>query len=54
MIRSDIRPDHPIGGWSGSGSSVTLKRMLLEAGIVILSAVCFVLLDLYVFGCGRV
>jgi hypothetical protein len=29
-------------------------RMVLEIGIVILSIVCFVLLDLYVIGCERI
>ena len=29
-------------------------RMLLEIGVVVLSIVCFVLLDLYVAGCERV
>jgi len=28
--------------------------MVLEIGIVILSIVCFVLLDLYVIGCERI
>jgi hypothetical protein len=30
------------------------ERMLLEIAIVVLSIVCFVLLDLYVVGCERV
>jgi hypothetical protein len=30
------------------------EAVLLEIGIVVLSVVCFVLLDLYVIGCERV
>jgi hypothetical protein len=30
------------------------EAMLLELGIVVLSIVCFVLLDLYVVGCEKV
>ncbi|MGA8796653.1 MAG: hypothetical protein WB526_06250 [Candidatus Cybelea sp.] len=30
------------------------ERMLLEIGIVALSIVCFVVLDLYIIGCERV
>jgi hypothetical protein len=54
IIRSDIPSDHPIGGWFLSFHSVMLGAMLLEIGIVLLSILCFVLLDLYVVGCERV
>jgi|HubBroStandDraft_5_1064220.scaffolds.fasta_scaffold1661463_1 hypothetical protein len=38
----------------GAKSAYPKVRMLLEAGIVVLSIVCFVVLDLYVLGCERV
>ncbi|HEY2476416.1 MAG TPA: hypothetical protein VGI19_16680 [Candidatus Cybelea sp.] len=37
-----------------SEASGYLHCMLLELGIVVLAIGCFVVLDLYVVGCGRV
>jgi hypothetical protein len=39
---------------NGAGSAYSRDEMLLEIGIVFLSIVCFVLLDLYVIGCEKV
>lgn len=36
------------------GAGRYLQCMLLELGIVVLSIVCFVALDLYVLGCEKV
>jgi hypothetical protein len=39
---------------NGGQSAYSRDEMLLEIGIVLLSIVCFALLDLYVIGCERV
>jgi hypothetical protein len=49
-----IRPDDPIGGWRCAELLSYPHCMWLELGVVALSIVCFVLLDLYVVGCERV
>jgi hypothetical protein len=46
IIRSDV-------GEAGE-SAYPRSEMLLEVGIVVLSVICFVLLDLYVLGCEKV
>jgi hypothetical protein len=53
MIRPDVQPDNPIGGWHRQRRSAMLRRMLLELGVIALTIVCFVLLDLYVVGSER-
>ena len=54
MIHPDIPLDHPIGGWCPAQRLDMLESMWLEIGIVVLSIVCFALLDLYVLGCEKV
>ena len=49
-----IHSDHPIGGWHARKRSGMLKRVVLEIGVVALTIVCFVVLDLYVLGCEKV
>lgn len=53
-----IHPDHPIGSsdWRMAPfpSLGYSRNMWLEVGIVVLSALCFYLLDLYVLGCEKV
>jgi hypothetical protein len=39
---------------NGRQSAYPRDEMLLEIGIVLLSIVCFALLDLYVIGCEKV
>jgi hypothetical protein len=39
---------------NGRQSGYPRDEMLLEIGIVLLSIVCFALLDLYVIGCEKV
>jgi hypothetical protein len=55
--RSDrmVQPDHPFGGLRMLDLLRMLEdEMLLELGIIVLSIVCFVVLDLYVLGCEKV
>ncbi len=54
MIRPDVPLDHPIGGWCERQRSAILGYMLLEIGVIALTIVCFVLLDLYVVGSERI
>jgi hypothetical protein len=49
-----IQSDHPVGGWHVSRGWSMLESMWLEIGIVALTILCFVALDLYVVGCERV
>lgn len=59
---SFVRTDHPYGGWRPAAKARILdplcleidRRMLLEIGIIVLSIVGFVVLDLYVLGCENV
>ena len=54
QTRADVRLDNPIGGFrSNERSGIVVDRML-EIAVVLLSIVCFVVLDLYVFGCERI
>jgi hypothetical protein len=39
---------------SARGTAYPRGKMLLEIGIVLLTIVCFVVLDLYVLGCEKV
>ena len=54
MIHPDVLSDHPFGGYSGQERSAILKCVAVEIGVVVLTIVCFVLLDLYVAGCEKV
>jgi hypothetical protein len=39
---------------TAAAGGILRGEMLLEIGIVLLTIVCFVVLDLYVFGCEKV
>jgi hypothetical protein len=66
MVRPSNASHHAASpcGWSeriirsaagnGLGTAYPRKEMLLEIGIVLLTIVCFVVLDLYVLGCEKV
>jgi|GEM_PF-5874603 len=54
MIRPDSLSDHPIGGWYVGLRSTILKCVAVEIGVILLTIVGFVLLDLYVVGCEKV
>jgi hypothetical protein len=50
-----VQPDHPFGGLRMLDLLRMLEdEMLLELGIIVLSIVCFVVLDLYVLCCEKV
>lgn len=54
MIRSDIHSDHPIDGWFRTHHVGYPEAVILEIGVVLLTLVCFVVLDFYVIGCDKV
>jgi hypothetical protein len=66
MVRPSNASRHPASpcGWSeriirsaagnAHGTRYPRTEMLLEIGIVLLTIVCFVVLDLYVLGCEKV
>jgi hypothetical protein len=54
MIRADVLLDHPNGGYHRRAGCGTLETVAVEIGVIALTIVCFVILDLYVAGCDRV
>jgi len=54
MIQADVLSDHPNGGYPRRAACGTLIRVAVEIGVIALTIVCFVILDLYVAGCDRV
>jgi hypothetical protein len=54
MIHPDILSDHPSGGWHLRGGWAILKHVAVEIGVILLTIVGFVILDLYVIGCEKV
>ena len=51
---STVRSDDPIGGYRLGRRCSMLECVVVEIGVVLLTIVCFVLLDLYVLGCEKV
>jgi hypothetical protein len=49
-----VRSDDPIGGYRCGRRSSMLGSVAIEVGVVLLTIVCFVVLELYVAGCERV
>ncbi|HZV77747.1 MAG TPA: hypothetical protein VFF63_08325 [Candidatus Babeliales bacterium] len=53
-----VHPDSPNGSSVRRLATIAprriLEKMLLEVGVVLLTIVCFVVLDLYVLGCEKV
>jgi hypothetical protein len=45
--------DDPFGGWRGQHEGPIMNKML-EIALVLLTAICFTVLDRYVAGCERV
>jgi hypothetical protein len=45
--------DHPFGGCPDFLRASIVPNVMLEAGLVLLSILCFAILDRYVAGCER-
>jgi hypothetical protein len=52
-VASSVRMDDPFGGWYGPTQGQIMSQML-EAALILLSVVCFFVLDRYIAGCERV